>query len=812
MNSNKKEGTALPGAPSDLLQARYNSSLSKRPFFEYARKYHESGYPVFPVDGKRPVIPGWQRFCSRLPSDQELSSWEAGFPAFNFGLACGPASGIVALDLDTDDPIVLDQIFNIIPGSPVRKRGSKGETLFFRFNDHISRKVRLRATGRPVAELLSIGCQTVLPPSLHPETGSPYFYKTEDTLLNYLTSDLPHLPLDAMERLSLALKQLDVGAREGQGGRNETLKAQAIAAIAKGKGDQEIADELLSFDRKRHDQPLFSDSSDPQMRNNLPADNALHFVERIRRSATSFGISPRIAPTKQVGSIHDWPELKPLRSLIPTVPSIDAQAAQKMLPPALYPWILDISERMGVPIESVAVIAFGSLSGVIGRKIGIMPKRRDDWLVAVTLWTMVVARPGKKKTPMINEATKPLSKLESDAKEVFKAKVAASSADSSVSKARVEAIKEELKAAAKIKDETEIKLLRDQLESLSAEAEANQLIERRYKTNDATVEKLGELLRQNPNGLLMLRDELSGWMKSLDKLGREGDREFFLEAWNGKGSFSIDRIGRGSLHIPALFLTVIGGIQPGKLQEFILESAKGGAGDDGLLQRFQLAVFPDSAPYRYIDRAPDKVARDRVYKIFSRLDNLNAEAMGGSTDPDHSIPFLRFDEAGQVVFDEWISDLEQKLYSETLEVEIESHLSKYRSLVPALALVFHAVDVADGQVSTEGVGAPAVKKAVAWCELLEAHAIKIYSFSTASKQHCAQTLATKLKKQLVADGDTLRSIYRHGWVQLKTQDQVEAACEILEEAGWLKCEKMETGGSPTTIVRIHPDLQKGASK
>ena len=47
------------------------------------------------------------------------------------------------------------------------------------------------------------------------------------------------------------------------------------------------------------------------------------------------------------------------------------------------------------------------------------------------------------------------------------------------------------------------------------------------------MEKPGELLRDNPTGLLVLRDELVGFIASWDKEGREGKRAFYLETWNG---------------------------------------------------------------------------------------------------------------------------------------------------------------------------------------------------------------------------------------------------------------------------------------
>lgn len=65
--------------------------------------------------------------------------------------------------------------------------------------------------------------------------------------------------------------------------------------------------------------------------------------------------------------------------------------------------------------------------------------------------------------------------------------------------------------------------------------------------------------------MLVVRDELTGLLYQLGAEGHEGDREFYLTAWNGDTEFKIDRIGRGSLVIPTAIVSMVGGIQPGKL-------------------------------------------------------------------------------------------------------------------------------------------------------------------------------------------------------------------------------------------------------
>ena len=116
---------------------------------------------------------------------------------------------------------------------------------------------------------------------------------------------------------------------------------------------------------------------------------------------------------------------------------------------------------------------------------------------------------------------------------------------------------------------------------------------RRYIANDSNIASLGELLRQNPNGILVERDELVGLLRGLDQEDRAEERAFYLTGWNGRDGYTFDRIMRGlDLHIPKVTLSVIGGAQPGRIAEYLRHAVRGTAGDDGLMQRFSLLVWP----------------------------------------------------------------------------------------------------------------------------------------------------------------------------------------------------------------------------
>ncbi|WP_375632844.1 DUF3987 domain-containing protein, partial [Bartonella sp. AA74HLJMH] len=83
--------------------------------------------------------------------------------------------------------------------------------------------------------------------------------------------------------------------------------------------------------------------------------------------------------------------------------------------------------------------------------------------------------------------------------------------------------------------------------------------------NDVSVEKLGELLKENPRGLLMVRDELAGFLANLERKEYQSDRAFYLTAFNGDDQFTYDRIERGTIFIPYVTLSMIGGIQPSRI-------------------------------------------------------------------------------------------------------------------------------------------------------------------------------------------------------------------------------------------------------
>lgn len=72
----------------------------------------------------------------------------------------------------------------------------------------------------------------------------------------------------------------------------------------------------------------------------------------------------------------------------------------------------------------------------------------------------------------------------------------------------------------------------------------------RFIVNDTSVEKFGKLLKETPRGLLMVRDELSGFLTDMERKEYQTDCAFYLEAFNADGQFTYDRIRRETIYIP----------------------------------------------------------------------------------------------------------------------------------------------------------------------------------------------------------------------------------------------------------------------
>ena len=485
-----------------------------------------------------------------------------------------------------------------------------------------------------------------------------------------------------------------------------------------------------------------------------------------------------------LGLPDGWPEPEPLSDALPDVMQFDPE----LMPESLRPLVEDVAERMQVPMDFPAVAAVATLAGVTNRRALIQPKRADSsWVETPNLWGAIVAPPGMLKSPLISCITKPALAIEKEWHAAYKAEEEAytnaqelSGLDDKVWAAQYHSAK---KAGKEPPPRPASSLIKP--------------IHRRLITSDSTFEALHHILGENPAGLFVIRDEISGWMAGLDRQGREQERAFYLEAWNGNSSFTIDRIGRGSIHVPNVCLSMFGGIQPGKLRHYMADALRHGPSDDGLMQRLQLIVWPDSLRVgKYVDRVPDRNAISQAEWVFRQLTELDSE----------NPLLLKFDDGAQELFQQWYCSLDKQLRDDGLSEGLQSHFSKYRKLMPALSLLFA---LADGR--RDHVPLIHARKAAAWCDYLASHARRVYS-SEASKDMMA---AISLSRRLAGgwkreDGTfTVRDVYRAGWSSLSDPESARSALHVLTQYGWVReAVSVATIGRPSEQYLINPKVRR----
>jgi hypothetical protein len=459
---------------------------------------------------------------------------------------------------------------------------------------------------------------------------------------------------------------------------------------------------------------------------------------------------------------------------------------------------------MQCPFDYVGIAALTTLGAVLGRKIGVRPKQRSDWEVVANFWAIVIGPPGILKSPAIENVLKPVQRLEVKAAEAYSNEFGAFERELELHELSVSAAKTKAKKA-------KAGALRSTFDAACTIERPDEPKQKRYLTNDTTYEKLGVTLSDNPQGVLVHRDEMISLLRHLDREENVNAKSLFMTAWNGNDSYTFDRILRGTTRIPHMCLSLLGGTTPSDVSEYVKAAHRGGTGGDGLIQRFGLAVWPDIKPeWTNVDKYPDSDARAVAWEIFARLDALHPGAIGAETDEFHpSLPFLRFSPAAQVIFNVWYERLQLTLRVGDLPDALRSHFSKYAKLVPGVALIHHVSGGASGPISEA-----AVRKAVRLARYLETHAHRIYASGIVSEVAAAKAILAHIRKGDIKDGFKAREVHRKGWTHLSERGHVQAGLDLLCDLDWTAeeaCRPGQTGGRPSATYWINPAVSKEVS-
>jgi hypothetical protein len=334
-------------------------------------------------------------------------------------------------------------------------------------------------------------------------------------------------------------------------------------------------------------------------------EKLLEIVERLDDWQPTPESTDEPTNTDDTSPSWEYPDLSLLDDRRGELPSFPLD----VLSPSWQEWATNAAHGAGTSVDHVVVPLLGIASSLIG--IARRVRASKSWPEPFTMWTAIVGYSGTGKTPGLDVTQRALARVERNRKHLIgelrrahESKIESAKAANKQWKAKVQ---EAIEAGRKGPE-------------MPADAEIPEsFVAPRLYVSDSTIEKLAVLLQARPHGMLVIRDELAGLFLNLSRYSGGTDKEFWLEAWNGK-PYTVERMNRPPVAVEHLLVGVTGGFQPDKL-------ARSFDGDaDGLYARV-LFAWPAEAPYRTLTDTIEEVEPE-FENALSRLIGLPELAEG----------------------------------------------------------------------------------------------------------------------------------------------------------------------------------------
>ena len=318
----------------------------------------------------------------------------------------------------------------------------------------------------------------------------------------------------------------------------------------------------------------------------------------------------------------------------------------ELLPMELRTYVSAQARLMGCDPAGLAMGALTVCGAAIPDGIQVQVKKHDKgWKESARLWVALEGPPSTMKSPSMRRVTDPINVIEADLSRAY---------------ANAKAIYDALSAEDRRTTPPPPKL--------------------HIRIEDTSPEAAQSILRDSPNGVLLIRDELAGWFGAMDKYsghrGASMDRAFWLQAFTG-GSYSFDRVSRGSGFVSNMSVSILGGIQEDTLRKII-----GDGVDDGLIQRLFVVML---RPAKLGTDEPAPLAADQYSDLVNRLHNMVPDPAPRQFTDDAQIIRRQLEQ----------QHLDLMTAYERLNKKLAAHIGKYNGLFARLCLIWHCIEHGD---------------------------------------------------------------------------------------------------------------------
>lgn len=371
----------------------------------------------------------------------------------------------------------------------------------------------------------------------------------------------------------------------------------------------------------------------------------------------------------------------------------------RLLPSPMRELVEEGAKAIGCDQSFVALPLLSAVGAAIGNSCRLVVKK--GWNAPPTIWSLIVGESGTAKSPAFKLAKGPIQRHQKQMLDEYSKLYA----DYEI---ELEEYEEAIKDHKKRKSSAASPPDKPVPPTLS-----------RVVVSDCTVESLAPILCQNPRGLLLQRDELSGWLGSFNayKTARGADEAAWLSMYDGE-SITVDRKGDGTIptYVESALVSITGGIQPAVLASSMTKDHRA----SGMSSRFLIAQPPRHAQYW----TEDEVSEDTLTLVDDLFNKLLAVDFD---DPENQVPhFIGLSAEAKQFFRSFFNEHHKE--QADLTGDDAAAWSKLIGYVPRLALLFHIVtQVHGGSSITSAVTSESMIRAIEMVEWFKNEAARLYA-------------------------------------------------------------------------------------
>jgi hypothetical protein len=555
--------------------------------------------------------------------------------------------------------------------------------------------------------------------------------------------------------------------REPDGGGSEFVRAVALK-LAEMRWDGELR--VVRLDP--HKDPSDLHKADPAT-----------FPDRFRQALE------RSEPVASGAAGADpWPDPLPLGEVPPASPfPLD------VLPEALQGFVREVAAALPCPEDYVAVPLLVMAGGAIGASRALAIK--SGHVQRASLYAAIIGPPGSAKTPALDLTVEPAHEAEERLHAAWEEAMERYEAD-------VEQYEQDKKEHRKNGGDPPNKPQRPVLERLTV--------------NDTTAEALVPILKENPRGVVLVRDELVGWVQAMNQYregGKGADQQFFLSAWSGT-TVEVDRKkthGLGPLRVRHPFLSAVGGLTPDKLPALRGDRPRARVEQDGFIDRVLLSypAEPPVAAENWAEIGED--TRQRLRRVLDQLRSLAQVPVAEGGVIKGYRPFVvKLTDDGRRAWQLFTERHAAERNADDFPPHLIGPWSKLRGYAARLALVLHYLRWAAGEVQGEDVDGESMTRAARLVDYFKAHARKVYAVMDADPRAAAARRLVRWIAQAGVRRFTRREAYRAMRGPCKTVEDIDPVLTVLEKHGYVRPLPLEGGNrpgrKPSPVFETHPSL------